>query len=181
MIELLCFLLIGQVMINGEVPGELWRTSDVSGEVEIIHPWGRTAVMPVKDAWVNVDGERISVGARTDDPILEGKARKGYFFRHLRGTLSKSFPPYIQTISQRSSTLVGVKEHQIYQARFAVVIFVDEAPRALHYHSVEFADFDVPEVSAKLAPLGPTGFLDGFDSDGFRRRSFQAVFGGGAP
>jgi hypothetical protein len=90
-----------QTTVNGVVPGQLWRTNRVTGSVEVIHIGGRTALMPTKDAWVNIDGERISIGARCDQPVLDGVQQRGYFMPALHGELNKDHRNNVHTITKK--------------------------------------------------------------------------------
>lgn len=179
---LLCSHAMGQVQVNGKVPGELWRTSIVSGDVEVFHPWGRTVVMPVKDAWVNVDRGRIIIGARCDDPVLDGKPRTGYMMADMSGPLQTEFPDeVIQTITNTEITGVGNNE-EFRTTKTAMIAMKDGKPVSLVFTSLEYAAFDVPAFIAKLRSHGgemasrEIESLQGFDDLGFRQRTFRAVF-----
>ena len=171
----------GQVTVNGKVPGELWRTTNVSGEVEVMHIAGRTAVMPVKDAWVNIDGDRISIGARCDNPILDGQTRKNYWMPSMRGTLSKEFPQAIQTIVDTAITGYGDNE-EFRTIKTAMIVMESGKPKSLVFTVTEYADFDLPKF-LKMLKGRDTAMakreieqLQGFDALGFRQRTFRAVF-----
>jgi len=183
---LVCFVLAmastakGQVTVNGKVPGELWRTDKVAGNVEVLHAWGRTAVMPVKDVWLTLDRGVVTVGARTDEPVLDGKPRSGYSMAHFSGEWQADFPAYIQTITDRHSIGVGEKQ-EIRITRIAMITWSEGKPKSLIFTELAYADFDVAaflaEVSAggELAKRGAEG-LDKFDELGFRQRTFRSVF-----
>lgn len=171
----------GQVTVNGEVPGELWRTSKVSGEVELFHIWGRTVTLPVKDAWVNIDGDRISIGARCDNPVLDGKPRTGYMMADMSGTIRKEFPQQIQTIIKTEVT--GFRDNENFlTTKSAMVVIKDGKPVSLVFTCVDYADFDLKAFIAAMKADGSEMALrmieglDSFDEFGFRRRTFTAVF-----
>ena len=170
-----------QVTVNGKVPGELWRTAKVDGVVEVFHIWGRTATMPVKEAWVNIEGDRISVGAKCDDPVLDGKPRDGYQMADMTGKVSKEFPTQIQTITKTEMTGIGDDE-EFRTTKTAMVVMKDGKPESLVFTCVDYATFDIPAFIAKvnasgseLAKRSAEG-LDEFDKLGFRVRTFRAVF-----
>jgi len=172
---------IGQVTVNGKVRGELWRTDKVSGVVEVFHIWGRTATMPVKEAWVNIEGDRISIGAKCNDPVLDGKPRDGYHMADMTGKVSKEFPTQIQTIVKTEMTGIGDDE-EFRTTKTAMVVMKDGKPESLVFTCVDYATFDVPKFIEKMkadgsetAKMSIDG-LEEFDEMGFRQRTFTAVF-----
>ncbi len=172
---------VGQVTVDGKVPGELWRTDNVSGEVEVFHILGRTTVMPVKDAWVTLDGDTVTIGARTDEPVLDGKSRKGYQMANMSGNRQSDFPTYIQTITDRHSSGIG-EEQDIRITRTVMITWTEGKPKSMIFTELSYADFDiaafVAEVSAGHSELAKRSIegLEEFDEKGFRQRTFPAVF-----
>lgn len=172
----------GQVRVNGEIPGEFWRTNKVSGEVELFHIWGRTTVMPVKEAWVNIVNDKITIGAKADDPVLDSKPRKDYTMSYLSGKLQKEFPgKMIQIIID--TKIVGVGNNEEFRiTRTAMIAMKDGRPESLIFTCMEYAAFDIPEFIKRLKEGGgimakrTMEDLEGFDELGFRQRTFKAVF-----
>lgn len=170
-----------QLRINGKVPGDLWRTKKVDGVLEVFHIWGRKATMPVKEAWINIDVDRITVGAKCQNPVLDGEPRYGYMMANMTGTLSHDFPKEIQTISNVTITQIG--EHaEIYTTNTAMIVMKDGKPKSLIFTCLDYADFDIPEFVARLSASGDEiekrslEGLEDFDELGFRVRTFRAVF-----
>jgi hypothetical protein len=171
----------GQVTVNGKVPGELWRTDKAKGEVEVFHVWGRTATMPVKEAWVNIDGDTISIGAKCDKPVLDGKPREGYHMAYMSGKLSKDFPTEIQTITQTEIWQLG-NNQEFRTTKTATIVMDDGKPKSLVFTCIDFAMFDVKAFIKQMNDSGnildkrSVEDLKGYDDMGFRVRKFQAVF-----
>jgi hypothetical protein len=170
-----------QVTVNGKVPGDLWRTSQVDGVVEVFHIWGRTVTMPVKEAWVNIEGDRISVGAKCDQPVLDGKRRDGYHMADMTGEVSKEFPTQIQTITKTEMTGIGDDE-EFRTTKTAMVVMKDGKPESLVFTCVDYSTFDIAAFIERMNANGSelakrsTEGLDEFDRLGFRVRTFRAVF-----
>lgn len=170
-----------QVTVNGKVSGELWRTDKVSGEVEVFHILGRTATMPIKEAWVNIDGDRISIGARCDKPILDGKPRDGFHMADMTGTISKEFPTQIQTITKTEMTRIG-DDAELMTTKTAMVVLKDGKPESLCFTCVDYATFDIPayvkrrNASGNELAIRSAEGLGEFDKLGFRVRTFRAAF-----
>jgi len=168
----------GQVTVKGKVPGELWRTDKVKGEAEVFHVLGRTVTLPVKEAWVNIDGETISIGAKCDQPVLDGKPRDGYQM----ADMSNGFvvTDEIQTITKTQAWQLG-NNQQFRTTKTAVVVMDGSKPKSLVFTCIDFAMFDVKSF---INQMNAGGFfekqlaeeLQGFDDMGFRVRKFQAVF-----
>lgn len=171
-----------QTRVSGVVPGKLWRTTQVSGEVEVFHIWGRIVAMPVKDAWVNIDGDDIAIGARCDDPVLDGKPRKGYYMAHMGGKLQTAYPAEsIQTITDTQIMGYG-DDSLVHVVKTAMISMKDGKPVSLIFTCTEYAMFDVPKFIEEVQSQGElakreTETLQGFNARGFRQRRFEAVFG----
>ena len=171
---------MGQVMVGGEVQGELYATEKVSGNVEVGHIWGRTTIMPVKSAWVNIYGDNISVGAKTDNPVLDGSVRNGYCMPHMSGKLSSDFPQQIQTITKKE-ILSYSDDIEYYRTSVGIITMKDNKPTSLVFTCTDYAMFDVKKHLAKLS-RGITSErreaeeLAGFDDLGFRSETFKARF-----
>ena len=170
-----------QVTINGKVPGELWRTNKVKGEVEVFHILGRTVTLPVKEAWVNIDGETISIGAKCDQPVLDGKPRDGYQMAYMSGKLSKDFPTEIQTITQTEIWQLG-NNQEFRTTKTATIVMDNGKPKSLVFTCIDFAMFDVKAFIKQMNDSGnildkrSVEDLKGYDDMGFRIRRFQGVW-----
>ncbi len=172
--SLLILFIMSQTTIDGEVRGTLWRTDNVSGEVELFHPWGRTAVTPVKDAWVIIDKNRISIGAG-GEPIIDGRRRQDYMMEAMDGVFDES--SNIQLINKTDIVGVGDGE-EIYISNTAMVVMIDGKPKFMVFTKLEYADFDIDRVIRELRKYNMDSmieYLQGFDK-GFRQRTFRAVF-----
>lgn len=181
-LTLLSSTLAAQVEVGGKVPGQLWRTSKVSGEVEMFHPWGRTVVVPIKDAWVTIDRGRITIGARSAKPVLDGKPQDGYMMANMSGQMQTEWPgQHIQTIVDTSITGIGDKE-EFRITKTAMISMKDGKPESLAFTCLEYATFDVVAFIEKLRHEGgilaarDIDSMAGFDKNGFRQRTFYAVF-----
>jgi hypothetical protein len=186
---LLPMSLYAQTKINEKVQGDLWRTARVSGEVAISHIWGRSVVMPVKDAWVNIVGDRIEIGARTDSPVIDGKVRSGYHMFPASGTLQMEEDEYssheydIQTITSKGVYGIDPKDEDnvILGTATAVIHRVKGAPISLVYTYTDYANFDVRAYiearknSKDFFERQSIEFLEGFNDQRFRTRTFTAT------
>jgi hypothetical protein len=163
-----------------------WETTDVKGEVECFHIWGRTAIVkPVKAVLVRRkwwDGrESIIAYADIDPPVIDGKRRTGYSVLPIEGNYDKEFPEYLQMVTDKK--VIGVGEHEnIHITRSAVVSFKDGKPTDMLFIQGERAMFNVPEFIQKLRENNSIlaereiEYLQGFNAEGFRIRQFEAVF-----
>lgn len=161
----------------------LWTTENAVGEVEVMHAWGRTAVVEVKGAWVKIDRGHISVGAIYDDPIIDGTPMPGYLMPTISKRMNTEFPgEHLQTISH--TEIIAFKEEggDINAVRVALVSMRGGAPVSLVFTCEEYADFDIQqeiaELKSKPSVLNARAieYLNGFDAMRFRSRSFRAVF-----
>lgn len=168
-----CF---AQTTINGKVPGKLWRTNNVQGQVEVYHPWGRTTTLPINDAWVNVEGGSISIGARCDQPILDGTQRKDYHMAAHYGKYDSSTD--IQVITKKETTGY-TDEIEFKTVKTAIVVFKDGKPIFLYFTCVDHAMFDIDkaliDVSGKRLHKELREAVKGY-KDGVRVTSFRAIF-----
>lgn len=149
----------------------IYRTEKVQGEVEIFHIWGRTTVMPVKAAILQLHGPTIRVYAETDQPILDGEQRTDYHMSPLDGVANTDFPTQIQLITGRESSVLPT-DQRIHQTKTAMISLQEGEPLSLVFTSIEYALFDVKAYNEKSVD-DP---LLGFNEFNFRTRTFQAIF-----
>jgi len=169
-----------------KVPSTLWRTSDVSGQAEVLHPWGRTATLPIIEALVDIDGDDISVWARTEQPVLEGAIRSGYWMPQLRGKVvarsaSNAQAASQQVLSERVIYTSGVSSLRVCNTMTAIVVMDAGQPVSVMFTYTDYAMFDVPTFIAAAGKGGvlvqrEAEALEGFDSMGIRQYGFCAVF-----
>ncbi len=159
-----------QVLVNGKHVGEVFRSTKVSGEVEVCHIGGKCSVMPVNSAWINIiaDSNSISIGAKTDQPVIDGLQRKNYFMPSVRGTFGElrgatiggflyDDPKGVKTFHQNS--ILGDGRNDILVSKTAKVFLEDKNPVFLYFTHVEYSSGKVRTISftAEINPKKEDG------------------------
>jgi hypothetical protein len=194
----------GQIKVGGKHIGQVYRTQNVTGECEIGHIWGRTTIMPVKEAWVNIKADRevisiggggcsankehiiepwIDVGVKTDDPILDGKPRKDYYSHFPQAYYDNNSD--IQIIKETEES--EYEEGKVVKRMTVIMVLMKEKkPQSIVCTVIDYCDFDINQYRKELSEQidKEDGLfakrnledLNTFDERGFRKIVFGGVF-----
>ena len=177
--SLLCTQLSAQV--DSKPIENLYETTNVSGSVEVGHVWGRTCIMPVTSVWVKIVDGNIHVGAKTDQPVLDGEVREDYRMSAMRGKLSEKFPTYVQTIKRVGSVGIWMEGEDGYNSCEIVMVSLENGlPKSVIYHRMDYANFDVQQYiednkNGSVLRRRSVETLEDFEGN-FRTYTFRAEF-----
>jgi len=153
------------------------------GTCECIHPWGRTALVNVKSVHISLEDGNMRLNAEIEQPFLDGATRKGYFFSHIEGPVTKLDGP-IELIDRHSTFVVcsldEADDKEIKTVRTAKVVIENGKLISVMVVQEDQAMFDIPKLIKLLRQEG--GMFAERDiedlqtfKDGMRRVSFQGT------
>lgn len=134
----------GPLKVNGEIPGQIWWSSDAEGSVKLMRVTGEEKTFPVHDAWIRTEMygglPGIEIGARA---IPNDRRPLPWWFPELRGSYDPDPDGSVFLTDSRHFTVhePGKPEAKYYELRQAYVWFREGSPmRADLHHMVYDAD-----------------------------------------
>lgn len=101
-------------------------TLPTTGQCEVLHSLGRTAIVSVTGVTVSdaIPGY-FRISPEFEQPVLDGEQKSGFFFPLIAFELTCDFPEEIQVVAQREVSLHGESETEVLHA-MSVKLFVSE-------------------------------------------------------
>ncbi len=106
--------------------------------------------MPVKEAWINIDGDRITVGAKCDNPILDGEISLRLHDGEYDGYSFSRFPKR-NSNDLKCHHYANRRTAEIYTTKNCDDLNEDGKPKSLIFTCLDYAISIIPEFVARLS------------------------------